>query len=90
MLNGKNKNFCCEDSRTVGWARDEIRSMYGLQFGGITLGDVVQGSDDKFENMRGGELLFVSGQEIGNNSITLPMNYTSVYAILNVVTWDYE
>jgi len=65
VLNGEIKTFRCDATMTVGWAEDKIRSMYGLQFGGITLGDVVQDSGVKFEGMKDGELLFVDGERLG-------------------------
>ena len=65
VLNGEIKTFRCDATKTVGWAEDKIRSMYGLQFGGITLDGVVQDSDKKFEVMKDGELHFVNGERLG-------------------------
>jgi hypothetical protein len=65
VLNGEIKTFCCDATMTVGWAEEKIRSMYGLQGGGITLDGVDQDSDKKFEEMKDGELLFVDGERLG-------------------------
>ena len=62
---GENKTFCCDATMTVGWAKVEIRSMFRLQGGGITLGGVVQDSGVKFEDMKEGELQFVYGERLG-------------------------
>ena len=65
VLDGGNKTFRCEAIMTVGWAEDKIRSKYGLQFGGITLGGVDQDSGKKFEDMKDDELQFVDGKRLG-------------------------
>ena len=65
VLNGENKTFRCDATMTVGWAKDEIRSMYGLQFGGITLDGVDQDSGVEFEFMKDGKLRFVDGERLG-------------------------
>ena len=65
VLDEGNKTFRCEATMTVGRAEDKIRSTYGLQFGGITLGDFYQDSDKKFEDMKDGELRFVEGVRSG-------------------------
>jgi hypothetical protein len=60
------KNFRCNIDLTVGQAVGMIRSMFGIQNGGITLGGVAQDLDKKFEDMKEGELRFVFGQCQGN------------------------
>jgi hypothetical protein len=66
VLNGaENKTFRCDATMTVGRAEDKIRSKHRLQGGGITLDDVDQDSDKKFEEMKDGELHFVDGERLG-------------------------
>ena len=64
VLNGENKTFRCDATMTVEWAEEKIRSTYGLEGGGITLGGVDQDSDKKFEDMKDGEIQFVDVERL--------------------------
>ena len=53
--------------KTVRWAEERIKSMFGIQNGGITLGGIVNDLEVKFGDMKeDGDLRFVGGQCRGN------------------------
>ena len=77
VLNGGNKIFRCNTDKDVEWAKDEIRSKYCLQGGGITLDGVVQDSRVTFKDMKDGELQFVDGERSGKYPAVTPVIYIS-------------
>ena len=83
VLIGGNKIFRCNTDQTVGWAKDEIRSMYCLQGGGITLDGVVQDSRVTFKDMKDGELQFVDGERSGKYPAVTPVTLTSAALFVN-------
>jgi hypothetical protein len=54
--------FRCSIDKTVGWAVGMIRQRYMISGGGIDNVGVAQDLEEKFGDMKEGELTFVGGQ----------------------------